>query len=106
MKPQQEFTCLARGRERGKESKFSSWTMVPSDYTFTRVADKEPNGQAKVGSSLLFSLLRRGMLIMNNGGPEAGEGEEDTGRTGRLDSQPLGVTGARPYVLFATQTGV
>lgn len=43
---------------------------------------------------------------MNNGGPEAGEGEEDTGRTGRLDSQPLGVTGARPYVLFATQTGV
>lgn len=67
-----------QGAERGKESKPSSWTTVPSDYTLARVAEKEPNGQAKVGSSLLFSLLQREML-MNNSGQKAGERKEETG---------------------------
>lgn len=64
--------------DRGKESKFSSWTMVPSDYTLTRVVDKEPNGQANVGSSFLFSLLP-GEMLMNHGGQKAGESKVETG---------------------------
>lgn len=74
LKPWQEFTCLARGRGGGR-SKFSSWTQVPSDYILARVADKEPT---EVGSSLLFSLLPREML-MNSSGQKAGERKEETG---------------------------
>lgn len=52
--------------------------MVPSDYTLTRVVDKEPNGQANVGSSFLFSLLP-GEMLMNHGGQKAGESKVETG---------------------------
>lgn len=33
------------------------WTMAPSDYTRSRVADKEPNGQAKVAFFFFFPFL-------------------------------------------------
>lgn len=63
--------------------------MVPSDYTFTRAADEEPNGQAKVGSAFLFSLLPR-EILMNRSGQKAGEGQEDMGETAVWGASPSG----------------
>lgn len=51
------------------------WTMAPSDYTHSRAADKEPNGQAKVAFfffSFFSSLLMREVL-MSSGAQKAGE---------------------------------
>lgn len=54
------------------------WTMAPSDYTRSRVADKEPNGQAKVGSFLLFSSLLMREVLMSSLAQKAGESKEET----------------------------
>lgn len=59
-------------RERGQ---IPPWTMAPSDYTRSRVADKEPNGQAKLGSCSLFSSLLRREVLMSSRAHKAGETE-------------------------------
>lgn len=61
-------------RERGQ---IPPWTMAPSDYTQSRVADKEPNGQAKVGSCSLFSSLLRREVLMSSRAQKAGESKEE-----------------------------
>lgn len=77
--------------------------MVPSDYTLNRVADKEPNGQAKVGSSFLFSLLPREML-MNNSGQKAGESKEETGKWANWIARIFRIMQPWPYLMSVMQT--
>lgn len=43
-----------------------------------RVADSEPNGQAKVGSPFFFSSFLLREMLMNNSGQKAGESKEET----------------------------